>query len=227
MLAKSRYCLPLVIVFALTECILGVLLHTIPGKFSLLAYTSVVLAFLFNLLFFRRSLDFAFTATALAFTLVADYFLVVRGDMYVVAMIFFSIAQLSYAARVHIELGGTMGRVHLIVRAALSVLAVIVPHLVLGSSADALSVISVFYFAQLITSCIFAFINTRRGGLILPIGLLLFLFCDIFVGFGNLGGYLPIEPGSLVAWLAYPPINMAWVFYLPSQTLLGMSMMKK
>lgn len=227
MLSKSRLCVPALAVFVAVECTLGVLMHTVNGKFSLFAYTSVVLAFLFNLLFFRRSFGFAFTATALAFTLVADYFLVVRGDMYVVAMVFFSIAQLSYAARVHIELDGTIGRIHLIVRAALSVTALVLPFIVLGSSADALSVISVFYFAQLITSCIFAFINTRRGGLILPIGLLLFLFCDIFVGFGNLGGYLPIEPGSFAAWLAHPPINMAWVFYLPSQTLLGMSMMKK
>ena len=101
---------------------------------------------------------------------------------------------------------------------------VALPFIVLGEGADALAVVSVFYFVQLIMSCVFAFINTRRGSLILPIGLLLFLMCDIFVGFGNLGAYLPIEPGTLAFWLAYPPINMAWVFYLPSQTLLGISL---
>ncbi len=227
MLSRSKFCLPAIALFAIVQCTLGVLMHTVNGRFSLFAYTSVVLAFLFNLLFFEKRLDFAFTVSALAFTLISDYFLVVRGDLYVVAMVFFSIAQLSYAVRVHIELSGRFEKIHLIVRASLSLVALVLPPLILGSGADALSVISVFYFVQLIANCIFAFINIRHGGIIFPLGLLLFLFCDIFVGFGNLGAYLPIQPGTLAAWLAHPPINMAWVFYLPSQTLLGMSMMKK
>ncbi len=214
------------IIFILAECTLGVLMHTVHGGFSPFAYSSVVLAFLFNLLLFKRDLRFLFTATALMFTLVSDYFLVIRGDMYEVAMMFFTVVQLSYAARVHIELSAATRRAHIIVRAAVSILALVIPSMVLGDGADLLSVISVFYFSQLIVSCVFAFVNLRRGGVILPVGLALFLMCDIFVGFGNLAMYLPIEPGTLVAWLAYPPINMAWVFYLPSQTLLGMSLIK-
>lgn len=227
MLNKSRFLIPAIAAFSVVQCVLGILLHTVNGKFSFFAYCAVVLAFLFNLLFFEKRLDFAFTVGALAFTLISDYFLVVRGDSYVPAMLFFSVAQLFYAARIHTELSALAQKIHAAARAVLSLLAVLLPFLILGARADALSVISVFYFAQLIANCSFAFVNLRRGGVIFPIGLLLFLFCDIFVGFGNLGAYLSIAPGTLAAWLARPPINMAWVFYLPSQTLLGMSMIKK
>jgi hypothetical protein len=201
-------------------------MHTVPGRFSPIAYSSVVLAFVFNLGLIKRDFRSLFTFLALGFTLVADYFLVLLADSYLVAMLFFSVAQLAYGARIHTELRDGLKVAHLTLRAILSLLALALPFVVLGDGTDALAVVSVFYFAQLIVSCIFAFLNTKCGGLILPIGLLLFLMCDIFVGFGNLSAYLPIEPGTLAAWLEYPPINMAWVFYLPSQTLLGISLIK-
>ena len=217
---------PAAVIYLAVEVALGVLMHT-TDSFSLFAYSSVVLAFLMNLALFRpRSRNIA-TVVALLFTLGADYFLVVRGDNYPLAMVLFSVAQLAYATRIYIESGNALRRATLVTRIAVGAISLLLPWLVLGEGVDFLATISVFYFGQLILNCVFAFINSAKGGLVLPVGLLLFLFCDIFVGFGNLGGYLPITEGSLAWWLAHPPINMAWVFYLPSQALLGMSLLPK
>ena len=221
----KRIILPsIVAVYLLVEAVLGYLMHT-TAHFSLFAYSSVVLAFLMNLLFFRPEKRNISTVVALLFTLGADFFLVVLNENYTFAMVLFSVAQLAYAARIYFESGDTLRRVTLFVRGGVAVLSILLPLVILGDGADALAVISVFYFGQLILNCTFAFINSRRGGLILPIGLVLFLACDIFVGFGNLGGYLPIERDTIFWWMAHPPINMAWVFYLPSQALLGISCM--
>lgn len=219
----KRIILPsLVAVYLLVEAVLGYLMHT-TAHFSLFAYSSVVLAFLMNLLFFRMEKRNILTVLALAFTLGADFFLVILNENYTLAMVIFSMAQLSYAARIYFESGDTLRKATLFVRGGVALFSILLPLIVLGDGADPLAVISVFYFGQLILSCVLAFVNSRRGGLILPIGLILFLACDIFVGLGNLGGYLPIEPGTVFWWMAHPPINMAWVFYLPSQALLGIS----
>ena len=203
--------------------VLGVLMFT-TEHFRVYAYLSVITAFLMNLAFLTHHLYAIMNAVALLFTLGADYLLVVRGDNYPVAMVLFSIAQLSYAARIWVESREGMKRVELISRIIVGIITVLVPPLLLGAGADFLAVISVFYFGQLILNCVFALIGYKRSNILLFFGFLLFLFCDIFVGFGNLSGYLPIEPGTVFWWMAHPPINMAWVFYLPSQTLLGMSL---
>ena len=201
---------------------LGVLMHT-TAYFRILAYSSVVLAFVMNLILLRKTSASVATVVALLFTLGADYFLVIRGDSYPFAMVLFSVAQLAYATR--IWLGSDVGkrRVELIVRGAVALISVLLPFLVLGSGADFLSVISVFYFGQLILNCVFSVTLMKKRNYVFFAGLVLFLLCDIFVGFGNLGSYLPIEQGTFAWWLAHPPINMAWVFYLPSQALLGIS----
>ena len=79
---------------------------------------------------------------------------------------------------------------------------------------------------MLITNIIFAFM-LRPARPVFAIGLLLFLGCDTFVGLGMIEAYLPVNEGSLLYLLAHPPINMAWLFYTPSQTLLGLSLLGK
>lgn len=201
---------------------LGFLMHT-TDYFRIFAYSSVVLAFVMNLILFRKTAAQVATVVALLFTLGADYFLVIRGDSYPFAMVLFSVAQLAYATRIWFGSSDSARRVELIVRGGVALLSILLPFLVLGSGADFLSVISVFYFGQLILNCVFSATLVEKRNYLLIVGLVLFLFCDIFVGFGNLSAYLPIEKGTLAWWLAHPPINMAWVFYLPSQALLGIS----
>jgi hypothetical protein len=139
------------------------------------------------------------------------------------AMISFSVTQLCYFLSIYIsEHRARVKLIHLAVRIPVFAFSIVLTFLVLGDGADAVSVISVSYFANLICNVIFAFIDFKRRP-IFAVGLLMFLFCDTFVGFSVLGEYLPIAEGSFAYFLAYPGFNAAWLFYVPAQTLISLS----
>ncbi len=213
-----------ILLFLVAEVTLSVLLHTVPRGGRILSYAVVVLAFGFCLLLYRRSAIWCFTSAALLFTLCADYFLVLRGDRYLAAMLFFSVVQLLYAGRLLSREAKRRRALHLGIRGGTVLAALAATCLVAGENTDALALVSLFYFADLLVNTLFAFLDTRGRGL-LPYGLLLFVLCDIFVGFSMLRAYLPLGDGALISFLTSPPVNMAWVFYAPSQTLLSLSVL--
>ena len=225
----TRFLIIAAALFVAAEYVFAILAQTLPGdKWGPASFSSIVLAAAFMLLFFEPRLEYLFTQLALVCTVCADYFLVLKdAEEKLAAMIFFSGTQIFYFLRLIIKTRpGIFRTVHLSVRAAVSLLAVLVTFLVLGEGTDALSVVSVFYYAHLILNLIFAFITPGETP-IFAIGLLLFLGCDTFVGFGMLGEYLTIAEGSLIDRLNRIPLNMAWVFYTPSQTLLALSLLPR
>ncbi len=95
--------------------------------------------------------------------------------------------------------------------------------MILGEASNFLSLITMFYFANLVTNQIYAFAQTKHSYL-LPIGLFLFILCDVFVGLSVLeSSFLPIPEDSLIHKINEIGLNMAWVFYVPSQTLIALS----
>ena len=215
--------------FLIVELVLGIHLHLASGTDSQwICYTVVLAACAFCVMFAELSLTYLFTQLALVFTVCADTFLILLpSELYLYGMIFFTCAQLSYAARIHFEIEGSLlRRIHLIVRGAVTVLAAGITVIVLRGGTDALSVVSVVYFAHLVTNAVFACLRFFKNP-VFAIGLLLFIGCDIFVGFANLGGYLTVEEGTLWYFLAHPGMNAAWVFYTPSQALLSISLFPK
>ena len=214
--------------FVLAEVTLGVLVHTLRGAaVARVSYAAVVLAFAFCLLFMERSTDYLLTQAALLTTCAADWILVLHPDRsYLVAMCFFSAAQLLYGARMTWLTVGRLRSVGLWLRLALTLAAWLTAYLVAGSTVDALALVSLFYFANLIVNALLAFLTHTACGT-LAAGFLLFLLCDIFVGFGMLGEYIPLPSSGPLAFMASPPINMAWVFYVPSQTLLALSLLPR
>ncbi|MBQ2719359.1 MAG: hypothetical protein IJF73_04745 [Clostridia bacterium] len=222
---RGRSLVWLLALYLPTELLLAFLLHTQSPSYPF-SYASVVLAALACLALYEPTPNWLLTATALLFTLGADLFLVVLDAHYTVAMLLFSVTQLAYAARLSLGEGKRLRRVQLSVRAAAVLAAVSATVAVLGKDTDALAVIALFYFANLLTNAAFAAAKWRRAPLF-AIGLWLFVLCDIFVGFGMLGEYLPLGDGALLSFLADPPLNMAWVFYLPSQVLLSLSFLHR
>ncbi len=212
-------------VFLTAEAILCVLVQVIGG--AIISFSAAALAFLFVLTQARRDIGYLFSLTALLFTLLADICLVLMDPInQLFGMIFFSVTQLSYFALILIREKAKRVRVaHIMVRAiALSAVAAITP-IVLRDRLDAVAVLSALYYVNLILNVIFAFILTRgkgkRGKYLLPIGLALFALCDLFVGFAGLAPYFDIAEGTLGYFLANPPFNIAWLFYVPSQALLA------
>ena len=220
---------PLCGAFLIAELTLGILLQVLDGRAAVwCSYAAVVLACLFAFLFFSRTPRYYLTQAALLTTVCADYFLVLRGAKEkLVAMLFFSLTQLCYFARIYFtETSKKTRTVHAILRVSLPLLTILVTLLVLGKNADAVALVSMFYFANLLLNVVFAFLLGEKLPL-LAIGLLLFACCDVFVGLSLIEGYLPLAEGSLIYRLAHPGFNLAWVFYVPSQALLALSLTRQ
>lgn len=217
-----------VVLFLLVEYALAVLLQiTEEPAVSYYSFALVVLCGLFCALFAEESAVYGFTQAALVTTACADYFLVLSDNVRPLpAMLFFSVTQLCYFGRLYVTDGcQKRRRVHLYLRAGVSLAALLITVLMLGGDTDALALVSMFYYANLILNVAFAFVGWRQSPL-LAVGLLLFLFCDTCVGIGNLYVYLPVNEAVLNRVL-YGYCNLAWVFYSPSQVLIALSMLSR
>ena len=229
MIKNKKLLVILSVIFLTAEAALGVLLQTAQHLTPInLRYTAVVLACLFFILFAEKSLSFLFTMLALVCTVGADYFLVYSEEMQQLpAMLFFSVTQTAYFLRLYFEDNNKSRRlVHLICRAVLSIIAVGATFAVLGSSADAVAAVSMFYYANLILNIVFAFIAFKKSW-VFAIGLLLFALCDTVIGLSLINTYLPISEDSFIYKLINPGFDLAWAFYLPSQALLAVSLLPK
>lgn len=197
------------------------LLHAVgAAAVPYVSYAVVVTAFLLSLTVGGGKIA-RVTQGALLLTLAADAVLVLcLSPSLAVGMLFFSVVQLLYAVRLVWQTPPRHRGWLLALRGAVSLLALLATTVVLGEGCDLLALLSLFYFSNLLVNAATALALARRGPF-LAMGLSLFVFCDLFVGFSMLGQYLPSE--SLPAFLTHPPINMAWVFYAPSQLLLAIS----
>ena len=226
---KSRIALIVITsVFVCAEIFLGIFLQLASGRaVAASSFISIILACLFCFVSLEKSYEYAFTQIALVCTVCADYFLVWSSPIVQLpAMVFFLVAQLMYASRLYLLAGKRERYAQIISRAVLSVIIVAVTVLVLKENTDALAIVSMLYYANLILNAVFAFCNFRCRKL-LAIGFLLFILCDTVIGLDMMNAYLPIHSDSYLYKIIRPGFNLAWVFYLPSQVLLSLSMMPK
>ena len=108
------------------------------------------------------------------------------------------------------------------VRLGLIAIALSVTVLVLQENTDALALVSLCYYANLIFNIVMTFLQFKSDKLF-PIALVLFLLCDTVIGLQvACGGYLPITEGSLLYRIIFMPFNLSWFFYLPSQVLISL-----
>ncbi len=214
------------VLFLIAETLLGIRFQTGGEDGRLLRFITVALACLFCVLFAERSWEYLLTQAALLLTVCADWFLVLPpSPKQLPGMMFFSAAQLLYAARLYrSEANSNRRRGQVISRVCLSALGMTATVLVLGKSTDAVALISLFYYANLILNVVFAWMQTPRQPL-LAAGFTLFLLCDTLVGFAFLDGYVTVEEGSLIHRINHQGFDLAWAFYLPSQMLLALSLL--
>jgi len=212
--------------FLIAETLLGIRFQTGGEYGRLLRFFTVALACLFCVFLAERSWEYLLTQAALLLTVCADCFLVLPpSPNQLPGMLFFSAAQLVYAVRLYrSETSPTRRRGQVISRVCLSALGITATALVLGQSTDAVALVSLFYYGNLILNVVFAWMQTPRQ-LLLAAGFTLFLLCDTLVGFAFLDGYLTVEEGSLIHRINHPGFDLAWAFYLPSQMLLAVSLL--
>ena len=215
------------LIFILVEIVLSIFVLFIETPIlNILSYLVIVFAFIFSLFTLFKNYNYLITI-GLFFTLLADLFLVVLGneDLRAYGMFFFVFTQLSYGIylifndRKHIVPS-------LIIRGAINILTIIIGLIVLKEKADPLSIFSIIYFANLISNIVVCFLNIKKLYFFL-IALLLFLLCDLFVGFTTANGiHFTYEDGTFLYYLVNANFNFAWLFYIPSQTLIAITTYK-
>ena len=217
-------------IFVLVESVFFVLIQMgISGIHNNLCFTSVIVAFAFSVLIATPRVDSLITVLGLLFTVCADYcLLLIYPEPRIIAMSFFNTVQACYFIRILLNSGSRREVVvHVAVRLAIVISAVVVAFVILGGNPDIVSLISMIYFANLATNIVFAFYHHDRY-LLFAIGLLSFAFCDIFVGLGVLvNDYLHLGRDNILWQLTHSRVNFIWLFYVPSQTLISISAAKK
>lgn len=210
-------------VFLLTELVLYAILLTAGGTLRTAScYASVVICFIYALTNISR--QNALVIAALSCTLGADYFLVVMSPQEkLYGMIFFLAAQLLYAIKLNLS---TLNNKILLARVIITVISIALVFIVLKDKADALAVISIAYYANLLVNIIEAFTQFGKNKL-LAIGFVFFILCDTVIGLQTAAdSYLPIGEGSLLHKIIFMDFFLSWFFYLPSQVLIALSTKK-
>ncbi len=215
-----------ILAFLTIEAIFLVLILWGPSKYTnVFEFSSIVIVFLFSIIFFAKSKNNILTEVALLFTMIADLFLeIVNPMIQTIAMTSFLIVQLCYFVRLLFELKTKKWQlINLIIRVAVVLIAEIITIVVLKDKFDYLSCVSICYFSNLLMNIVLAFVEFKKSPLF-AFGLLLFLGCDIFIGLQCANGvYIDIPTTSTIYKIVFAPFNIAWLCYLPSQTLIAMS----
>lgn len=163
-----------------------------------------------------RDSDGRLMCAALSLTALADLFLLVLDLHYLLGVSCFCAVQILYLIRIRRLRDGALWP-ELLLRAALTAAALVIAA-GLGVL-EPLTALSLFYFVQLAVNAALSFRLGRRY-LCFSLGLCLFIGCDLCVGLHDLSLFLSgAGTGPL---FSFARVGM-WLFYLPSQVLLTLS----
>ncbi len=192
--------------------------------FSLFSYCCIISSCLFCAVLFDGSKSWLFTQLGLIGTVGADFFLVfLPVQQRVPGLIFFCGTQIAYFLRIYYEDENAFRkRVHLVLRACASVAALIVTPLVLGARVDAVAMLSVFYYANLLCNVLFSMLNFRKSGLF-ALALLFFVLSDTLLGFQSLSDYFLIPRGSFIYYAVFIGKRIFYPLYILSQICIPIS----
>ncbi len=225
MLKSKKIICFLSVAFIAVELCFSIAIHLVDGRQNdFVSVGAIVIACLFAALFFAKDADYLLVQLGLFCTVMADVFLLIaqpREQLW--AMLFFSITQMCYFLRLYLR-DKKYRAAHLSVRIVITFTALVITCLVLGERTDLLSLVSLFYFANLGINMVWAIIEFKTSRLFGP-GLVLFLLCDICVGLSVMSAdYIPVAEESILYFLINPGFNLAWVFYIPAQVLIVLSL---
>ena len=207
----------LALIFIILECLIYALfIFNLTPYSEYLKYLGVILCFAFTFAnhqnWSNRSLLYR---VALFFTLVADLFLLLLDDYYLIGLLAFIITQLCYYRLLFLNHTKKQVRYSAICRMILFVIGGLV--LMVLRIGEPITFAALFYFINLLVNCIDSSVLAIRKecSWLLPVGLLLFICCDICVALFNV-----LETSApLYNYVAFG----MWFFYLPSQVLISLS----
>lgn len=223
MTKKSKVLLISVLIFVFLQVALNIVLacdvifdYFTSNTSDWIKYSSVIACFLMSTISFKTKKG-CLVIAGLAFTLIADYFLLVLDKYYEVGLSAFILAQAMYFLYIMpkhwpISLGirfGLFGIAALVLPLALDI-------------KQASAFIAAFYFINLFMNTVDAYLTKDKGLLVFAIGLTFFIGCDIFVCLYNIRDYMTIT-NSFINALIKHSLFASFVCYIPSQTLISIS----
>ena len=208
--------------FAALETLLVYFMYNVA--FSLFSYICILASCLFCAVLWDGSRSWLFTQLGLLGTLGADFFLVLLpAQQRVPGLLFFCLAQIAYFMRIYFEDESKMRRrVHIVLRVCASVGALIVTPLVLGARVDAVAMLSILYYANLLCNVLFSMLNFKRSRLF-ALALLFFVLSDTLLGFQSLSDYFLIPRGSFIYYAVFIGKRIFYPFYILSQICIPIS----
>ena len=204
------------------------IVQTKAGDGDLLRLLTMIASCLFCLLFIDRSCRYVTTQIAFLMALIGDIFLVLPSDpAQIQGILFFTLSHLAYAVRLYIsEVRPIYRKMQIITRITVSAMILIVAIFVLGERNDAVALISVLYYVNLILNFCFACAQFRKQSL-MAIGLCLFIISDTILGLSFLDPYLTLKNHSVLDFIIHSGFDFIWAFYIPAQILLVFSLLPK
>ena len=216
------------VVFLAAELAFLIAIQLTSGRTNdVLCVLSILLALIFATLFGKRSRDGLLVSLALACTLVADAILQFSDPIQrLPAMLLFSATQILYALLLLAWQPRDKRTRYLVLYGVIAAAALSLTVAILGKNADAVSLVSLFYYATLAVNILSAF--RARRSLAFALGLVFFILCDTLVGLDVMMlEYIPLSPDSLIYRLTHTGIDLVWLFYVPAQTLIALSTAKR
>lgn len=197
-------------------------------------FFGIMLCAMYVILSFRyrgKSLDRWLLLFAILFTLVSDWFILIR-HCYNYGVITFIIVQYLYLIRMHYQYKNvtiTFFLRKLFVN--LIIVGCITPILLfVHVEVDILVLLSLFYFVTFIMNVlqgIYQFQKEKDATFLLfLVGIIMFLLCDINVVIFNISTYVSIKENWFITIEKFSRVGM-WMFYLPSQVLISLSSLSK
>ena len=197
------------------------------GEDSKVAYCSILLCFATSILLLQKNKHSILQFVALLTTACADFLLILKGGSNKdLAMCFFVITQLAYGLRTLYMSGGKKEvAINIATRVFLSIV-LVVAALSLVVDPPAFVILSMIYFANLVTNVLFALLHFNQNK-VLALGLLLFICCDVFVGLHEMIDIFSWGEEHFVSKMFDANISLHSIFYHPSQVLLSVSAINK
>lgn len=169
--------------------------------------------------------DSRLVSNALFFTMIADTFLVLLNKYYSLSVSIFIIVQMIYYLRLKSFRNENKIISLDITRFLLTLSIIILAFIVFKENTDFLIVVTIIYFINLIINFIESILYIKITKLFI-LGLLFFVFCDIFVGIWNIEKYIYLKENTILSKIINLNLNTVWLCYVPSQVLIFLSVLE-
>lgn len=220
---KNKTAIIFASIFVICELVIFSILNftQVPNKIP--SFCSIALCFIFLCFFDFKNQDVNLMQIALFFTVISDMFLVLLGGHQSIAMLSFSVVQITYAIRLlNYSTSKKENIINLCLRVFLTIVVEILVLAVFFKGFDWVLFISSIYATNMVLNIVFSFIHIKQNPLF-PFGLILFLACDFFIAAACAAPYIDIFNIPFFVKALSLPFDLAWLFYLPSQVLICLS----